>query len=344
MYNPLNLNFAYGKPTATGLIKQSPEDFTVEEIPGFELTGEGEHLFLLIEKRGRNTEDVAKELTTVMQRATRDVSWAGLKDRHAITKQWFCVHCPRADIPDLTVLNGKGWKVLASKRHARKLKKGSLWGNSFQITIRNVQGREEIERRLLQVREYGVPNYFGSQRFGYKGNNLVRAKQLLLEGMKVKNRFLKGMYYSAARAFFFNLLLSERIRFQSWNKALPGDVMQLSGTKSLFTTETIDELIAARVRAFDISPALPLWGAGEELAKGEAFALQKQVLMAYQPWCDALVLRGLERAWRPQVLQVRELVGEWRDDILILGFRLAAGGYATSVIRELVDSCDEAMI
>lgn len=338
MFDYTNFAFAYGIPLAEGSIKSAPDDFIVDEILGFEPSGEGEHLFLFIEKRGLNTEELVKKLALQVNCSIRDISYAGIKDRQAVTRQWLSIHCPGKHIPDADALAGSGWKVLASKRHLKKLKKGALSANAFQLVLRDIeQGIDDIEHRLQQIKQSGVPNYFGEQRFGYEGNNLVKAGQLLFDGVKVKNRFLKGFYYSAARSYLFNLILSERIKQHSWNKALPGDVMQLAGTNSLFTIETPDDLIAERVSSFDISPTAPLWGLGTELSSREALDVQKTALKDYQSWCEGLELHKLERSSRALVLQVNDLAWAWKDGMLLLNFKLAAGSYATSVVRELIN-------
>lgn len=340
MFDNTNFDFAYayayGKPMATGRIKENYDDFRVDEKLGFELTGEGEHLFLLIEKRGMNTEELVRSLAIRANCSVSDISYAGIKDRRAVTKQWLSIHCPGKDIPDADFLAGEGWKVLSSKRHLKKLKKGALSANAFQLVVRDVHGFEDIENRLHQIKQCGVPNYFGAQRFGHEGNNLVKAEQLLIDGVRVKNRFLRGMYFSAARSFLFNRILSERVKHQTWNRALAGDVMQLAGKNSLFAIDTPDELIHARVHSFDISPAAPLWGLGRELVSGEALQIQTKGLLEYESWCQALEQQRLERAYRAQILQVTDLSWEWHDGILLLRFSLTAGSYATSVIRELL--------
>jgi len=337
MFNYSNLAYAYGQPEAHGQLKNSPEDFIVEEQLGFSLTGEGEHLFLFIEKRGLNTEEVIKSLARLLQRPAKTISYAGLKDRQATTRQWISIHCPGEVIENPDSLMAEGWRVLNSSRHNKKLKTGALSANTFQLVIRDIDLIDRVNLRLEQVKRFGVPNYFGEQRFGYQGQNLVKAQQLLLENVKIKDRFLRGMYYSAARSLLFNLILSKRIEKQLWNKAIAGDVMQLSGTHSIFTAAEIDEEIIQRVNDMDLSPAAPLWGKGEEKACGEAQALQQSVLHDYQSWCDALERHDLQRAYRSLRLPVGDFSWQWSDNHLTMQFTLVAGSYATSVVRELVD-------
>ncbi|MFC3909631.1 tRNA pseudouridine(13) synthase TruD [Legionella dresdenensis] len=334
-----NLAFAYNKPVATGVMKRTPEDFRVDEILGFDLTGEGEHLFLLIEKSGLNTEEIVKYLSAATGKSPKMISYAGLKDRHAVTTQWLSIHCPGETL-DLSDLQGEGWRVIDSKRHLKKLKIGVLEGNRFQLKIRSVSDIDDVEQRLQRIRETGVPNYFGAQRFGNNNQNLLKAQQLLFENKRFRNPFLKGIYYSAARSFLYNLIVSERIKAQNWNTALAGDVMQLEGTNSIFSIEQPDQEVAERIKRFDISPAAPLWGKGKERAEAEALAIQDKALDAYKAWCLALEAHKLERAYRPVILQAGDLEWSWEADSLTLSFTLPAGSYATSVVRELID-CSE---
>lgn len=336
MYDYKALAFAYGNPKATGSIKVSAEDFKVDEVLGFDLSGEGEHLFLRIEKTGLNTEELVKSLARALGKSEKAISYAGLKDRQAQTTQWLSLHCPGEDIPGAEQLEGPGWRVLESKRHLKKLKIGALEANDFRLVLRELSDKSDLEERLLRIRETGVPNYFGPQRFGYEGQNLVKAESVLVGGVKIKNHFLRGIYYSAARSFLFNQILSERVKEGTWNRALAGDVMQLAGTNSLFPIEQPDEIIERRIREFDISPAAPLWGRGQERASLDALALQEKVLLPYTSWCEGLEKQGLERASRPLILVAEQLQWAWEEGDLVLHFRLVPGSYATSVVRELI--------
>ncbi|MBA2711332.1 MAG: tRNA pseudouridine(13) synthase TruD [Tatlockia sp.] len=337
MYDLANLSFAYGKPQSTGLIKTSADDFKVDEVLGFELTGEGEHLFLLIEKIGINTEELVKALARTLGKSEKAISYAGLKDRQAQTTQWLCVHSPGEELEGLDNLEGNGWRVIKYSRHLKKLKTGALAANEFELVLRELTEKSEIENRLLKIQSKGVPNYFGTQRFGHEGQNIPKAEAMLLGGIKIKNRFLRGLYYSTARSLLFNKILSERVQSGNWDQALAGDIMQLAGKNSIFPIEIPDPLINERMNNFDLSPAAPLWGKGEERASLEALVIQDKALNPYEKWCQALEQHGLERAYRPLRLQVEGLNWNWPDEqTLILKFRLEAGSYATSVLRELI--------
>lgn len=338
MFDIPQWHFAYSKPTSLALIKHYPEDFIVEERLGYDLSGEGEHVYLFIEKKGLNTEQVVKALSRHFSKSVRLISYAGLKDKQAVTRQWFSIHCPGEHLEGLDQLKGEGWSVLSHHRHNKKLKKGGLSANRFQLILRELELIEDIETRLAWIKEKGVPNYFGQQRFGHEGKNLLHAKALLLENKPCKDRFLKGIYYSAARSYLFNCILSARVEQQNWNKALAGDVMQLSGSQSIFVIDEPDETIEKRVHEHDISPAVPLWGKGEEKAHAQALAAQSKALEGLEPWLSALEKHDLARSYRALVLMPQDLKWEWQERELHLSFELPAGCFATSVLRELLAS------
>lgn len=336
MFNFNDLVFAYGQPPTTGTFKASTDDFKVDEILGFELSGAGEHQFLRIEKRGLNTEELVRRLAISINKPIKSIAYAGLKDRQAMTTQWLSVHCPGEVIPDVSSLQGDGWRVLESNRHLKKLKTGALAGNQFTLVVRDISDADAVDARLQLIKASGVPNYFGPQRFGHHGQNLLKAEALLLKGMRVKDRFLRGIYYSAARSFLYNRILSARVAQHTWNRALSGDVMQLAGKHSLFPIDTPDDMIHSRVVAQDLSPASPLWGKGNALETMDALAVQQDALSGFEPWCTSLEEHGLERSYRAHRLCVQDLTWVWDGGVLVLSFSLTAGGYATSVLREVI--------
>ena len=336
MFDVNELAFAYGRPEVSGVFKASADDFKVDEILGFELSGEGEHQFLRIEKRGLNTEELVKRLAICVGKPAKSISYAGLKDRQALTTQWLSVHCPGEIIPDANVLHGEGWRVIESNRHLKKLKTGALAGNKFTLVVRDIVDYDAVETRLGLIKDGGVPNYFGPQRFGHNGQNIARAEAVLLNGLRVKDRFLRGIYYSAARSFLYNRILSLRVASHTWNKAVSGDVMQLAGKHSIFPIVIPDDTIHARVESHDLSSASLLWGKGDTLVSAEALTFQQDALHGFESWCTALESHGLERAYRAHVLRVDNLLWQWQDGELTLSFELTAGAYATSVLRELI--------
>ncbi|SBV35393.1 tRNA pseudouridine synthase D [uncultured Stenotrophomonas sp.] len=331
------LPLAFGAPLLDAVIRSVPEDFQVDELPAFEASGEGEHLLLEIRKRGANTVAVAKRLAQWAGVAEMGVSYAGQKDRHAVTTQRFSVHLPKRVAPDLALLESDEIHVLASTWHNRKLQRGALAGNRFRLVLRQVQGeREAIDERLRTIAARGLPNWFGEQRFGRDGGNVPAALQMFA-GRRVR-RDQRSMLLSAARSALFNRVLAARVEQGNWDAALEGEVWMLDGSRSVFGPEPMSDVLAERLARFDIHPSGPLWGAGDLRSTGKALELEQAALADEQ----ALALRtGLEQAGLKQerrALRLRPVLMQhaWlQDDVLELSFALPPGCYATAVLHEL---------
>jgi tRNA pseudouridine13 synthase len=328
-----NQAYAFGKPEITGKIKVNPEDFCVDECLGFDPCGEGEHVFLQIEKKLLTTEEVVRIISKGLNLPSKLVSYAGLKDKFAKTTQWFSVHMPGKLTPDFEFLSTDNVKLLQKSRHNKKLKTGCLKANRFQIKIRSLYpNHTSLRERVEMIRLHGVPNYFGMQRFGNNGSNLNHSRLLLLENKKIKNKYLKGLYYSAARSFLFNQILAARVASGNWNQAIIGDVMMLAGSNSVFHIENVDTAIEKRVAMGDIYPAACLWGNGQERLTNDALTYQSQVLSQWAPWCDGLERHGLKKDYRAMVLFAKDICCESE----VVSFTLPRGGYATTILRELL--------
>ena len=333
---PDSLAYAGGPPPVTACLKLEPEDFRVQEIPGFEPDGSGQHALLHVRKRDANTEWVARKLARHAGVPASRVSYAGLKDRWAVTDQWFSVDLSGHAEPDWAALDLPQVNVLRAERHGRKLKRGALAGNRFQLRLRDLSGPvEELEARLVRLRGQGVPNYFGPQRFGHDGANLAGA-EALFAGARIRDRHKRGLYLSAARAQMFNAVLSARVAQGSWCTVLEGEALSLRGSRSFFLAEPGDTALAARLAAGDISPSGPLWGRGELPPRGAAAALETTVLEPYAAWCTGLEAAGLRQERRALRLLVEGLRWEREAGDLLLEFELPPGAYATAVVRELV--------
>nr|WP_283254625.1 tRNA pseudouridine(13) synthase TruD [Luteimonas galliterrae] len=330
---------AHGAPAVSARFRASPEDFRVEEIDGFEASGSGEHLLLTIEKRSMNTAFAAKRIAQWAGVPELAVGYAGLKDRHAVTRQRFSVHLPKRVAPDLSSLQSDDFRVLASEWHAKKLPRGALAGNRFVLTLRDAEGnRDAIEQRLEAIAARGVPNYFGEQRFGRDGDNVASA--LAMFGGRRVRREQRTMLLSAARSELFNRVLAKRVGEDRWDAGLEGEVWMLDGSRSVFGPEPWSDALAARLAAFDIHPSGPLWGAGELRSVSASRELEMSALadgnaLGLRAGLEAAGLKQERRALRlkPQQLQWRWLQGE----TLELQFALSPGTYATAVLRELGD-------
>lgn len=329
------LPYAYGGPIVEGTLRAQPADFRVEEILGFEPSGAGEHAFLLIEKEGANTEWVARQLAVAAGVAPMVVGFAGLKDRHAITRQTFTVQLPGRADPDWEALAIPGVRVLAATRHNRKLKRGAHRGNRFSIRLRDVRGdRDAVAQRLAVLRERGVPNYFGEQRFGRDGQNVALAHALF--GGRRMPRPQRSIALSAARSELFNHVLGARVAAATWDRALDGDVWMLGGSHAIFGPEAWNDDLAQRLALLDIHPTGPMWGRGELRSTGAAQALERAMVDAQPALARGLEQAGLEQERRALRLTVGDLAHAWEaEDVLVAEFSLGSGAFATTVLREL---------
>lgn len=327
---------AYGRPPLTARLRATPEDFQVEEVLGYDADGQGEHALLWVEKRGANTDWVARELARFAEVSPVNVGYAGLKDRHAVTRQTFSVQLPGKPDPDWSAFPHAEVSVLAATRHSRKLKRGALRGNRFVLVLREVEGpREDAERVLQQIAERGVPNYFGEQRFGREGGNLAQARAMFA-GRRVE-RDKRSFLLSAARSQIFNSVLAARVEQGSWDTALEGEIWSLAGSRSWFGPEPFDETLAARLAQGDIHPSGPLWGQGEPPTVAAAGELERAVAGRYTDLAEGLAKARMEQERRALRLMPKELRWRWLGDtVLELGFELPAGAYATVIVRELM--------
>ena len=329
--------YAYGGPGGRGVIRTLPEDFIVKERLSFEPSGIGEHAFLLIEKTGENTEYVARQLARFAGVRQRDVSYTGLKDRHAVTTQWFSVWLPGKQDPDWSEFESDTVKVLQAVRHARKLKRGVLAGNGFELLIRDWQGdKARLVEQLTEIKTGGIPNYFGEQRFGHRGQNVNKALAMF-EGARVK-REQRSIYLSAARSYLFNQVLAHRVAARNWNQPITGDAFAFDGSHGYFKSGEIDEAIVTRVASLGIHPTGVLWGAGEADVAADALSIESDVIGNFKTLAQGLVDSGLELDRRALRAKVEDLAWYFPTDTeLKLSFTLPAGSYATALLREIIE-------
>ncbi|VUD51912.1 tRNA pseudouridine synthase D [Thalassocella blandensis] len=315
MTHSLNFAFAHGEPTHTAVFRKEAADFIVRENLGFTPEGEGEHLYVHIEKTGENTQWVADKLAKYFSIKSMDVGFSGMKDRNAITSQWFSLYLPRySGEPDwqaFIATSDINVKVLQSGRHRQKLRRGMHQSNSFVIALRELPASVEVSERLDTVSKEGVPNYFGDQRFGHDGNNIALVERWVTEGKMPKGRSLKSVVMSAARSYLFNLILSERVKAGNWQAKLDGEVV------------------------LDDQPSAPLWGRGRNAASGSCLEFESGILEAYTSWCEKLEHCGLSQERRSLVLKPEAFSWEQIENTLTLSFTLPAGAYATVILREI---------
>jgi tRNA pseudouridine13 synthase len=329
------LPYACGTPPLAARLRASPEDFQVEEILGYDADGVGEHVLLWVEKRGANTAWVARELAKFAGVPQVAVGYAGMKDRHAVTRQTFSVQLAGKPDPDWSTFPHAEVKVLAATRHSRKLKRGALRGNRFVLVLREVEGdRAAAEQVLQQIAVRGVPNYYGEQRFGREGGNVEQARAMF--GGRRVERDKRSFLLSAARSHIFNNVLAARVERDAWDKPLDGEIWSLAGSRSWFGPEPFTDVLAERLVRADIHPSGPLWGQGEPPTQAEAGALEREIGAANSDLAAGLAAARMDQERRPLRLLPKDLKWRWLDDAsLELSFELPAGAYATVVVREL---------
>ena len=334
--NSINGSFDWPSSKASSIqsavFKQANNDFFVDEQLSFPLTDEGEHCFVLVEKSGANTQWIAKKLANSFSVPERAVGYAGLKDRHAVTRQWFSVYTPGQTSPE-HIEGDDEFKVLEIHRHNKKLKQGSVKQNRFVITLRDVKGQQaDIEQQLETIKQQGYPNYFGAQRFGHHGNN-VRKAVAMLQGKRVK-KHQRSMYLSAMRSWFFNQYLALRVKSDSWQTAQLHDRMQLAGSRSFFQVDGSETDLPERLEQADIHVAGPM--PGEDFFSLETLPEADKLAEIWAPYFELVEKLPVKTDWRALRVIPFELQWQWHDSTTLeLSFSLPSGCFATGLLSEL---------
>ncbi|MDH3351056.1 MAG: tRNA pseudouridine(13) synthase TruD [Gammaproteobacteria bacterium] len=327
---------ALGPTLFAAQIRLTPADFVVTEQLDIEFSDDGEHDWLRVEKIGANTHWVSEQLAKHAGIAPRDVGYAGLKDRQAITRQWFSVRRPSVAGTDWASFDAEGVRILEQRLHRRKLKRGAHRGNAFRIALRSagaaMQG-EATAKRLGDIEAHGVPNYFGEQRFGRAGANIDLGRSLF--GGRRLTRAKRSIALSAVRSFLFNEILDARVRDGSWEQILPGELANLDGSGSVFAVDQLTADIESRCADFDIHATASLWGRKAPCATGDVAMLENTVTAHYPELCAGLIDARVDASSRALRLRPQDLKWQIEDDALWLEFRLPKGSFATAVLREI---------
>jgi tRNA pseudouridine13 synthase len=325
-------------PAAGGVLGDAPEDFHVSEKALYEPSGEGEHLYVRMEKTNLTTPELVSALARAARVRERDVGYAGLKDKHATTEQWLSL--PRSALPPAVWELPDGVRVLAESRHQNKLRTGPLAGNLFVIRLGDVpQGGLERARAILErVTERGLYNYFGEQRFGHEGGNVARALEWLAGSTRPdrrKGRFYDKLYPSVIQAEVFNRYLGLR-RALGLHRLLAGEVVRLDGTGSYFVVEE-PEVEQHRLDARDLVLTGPLLGPKAKAASGAALELEQAALDSLGVGAEARtrLARHAPGTRRDLLVPILEAsLSAPAENTLEFRFFLPAGAYATQFIRE----------
>ncbi|MGK9065183.1 tRNA pseudouridine(13) synthase TruD [Stutzerimonas chloritidismutans] len=328
---------AHGGPCGSAVLKAVAEDFQVDEVLDIPMSGAGEHLWLWIEKRNLNTEEAARRLARAAGVPLRNVSYAGLKDRQALTRQWFSLHLPGKADPSLERVEDDTLKVLRVTRHQRKLQRGAHSANGFTLRLTELQAdRDLLEQRLNHIKQHGVPNYFGLQRFGFDGGNVEAARSFAERQELPVQRNLRSRLLSAGRSYLFNRVLAKRVADGTWGRACVGDLLAFTDSRSFFPAGEA-ECHDPRLQVLDLHPTGPLWGVEPSPASGEIQVLEAAIAASEPSIAKWLAEAGMKHERRILRLPIGGLSWHYPGpDILQLEFVLPTGCFATAVVRELV--------
>lgn len=317
-----------------GQIGAADEDFRVDEIPLYEPCGEGEHLYLRLEKRGITTQAVVRELASLADVSPRDVGYAGMKDRHAVTTQWFSV----PTVADPTAWNwSDAVTLLDHSRHQNKLKTGHLRGNRFQIRLVGLSDVNAIIERAQVLAKTGVLNGFDAQRFGFEGRNLDAALAWARQGGGRVSPFQRKLHVSVLQAHVFNTVLKWRAE-RDWLTVQKGDVLRLDGSHSVFVSEdpTIDE---QRRLEHDVHLTGPIFGPKTRQPQAEPAQLENQAVQLLN--LDEKALKTVAKSGQGTrrdifICPAAMEVAHSGEGAVTVSFALESGAYATNVIRHLL--------
>jgi tRNA pseudouridine13 synthase len=337
-----------------GLIKAQPEDFIVEELPAYLPSGEGAHTFLLVEKRGLTTAEAVQRLARALAFRREDAGAAGQKDRQAVTRQWISV--PNIDPARALAVTVDDVRVLEAKRHGNKLRTGHLVGNRFRITLRGTRDGVTRARAIVeQLASSGMPNYFGAQRFGARGDNAARGRALLVPPTDASETLrrprLPGaerrLLVSAYQSELFNRYLDARCDDGLLTRALFGDVLKKSDTGGLFTVDADADAIAAAQTRLDTGAVVvtgPMFGHKMMAPPAGSPARAREDALLAAEGIDAAAFASMgklaEGTRRPLLVPVAHAeVGPGPEpDAVLLVFTLPPGAYATVLLAEVMKS------
>jgi tRNA pseudouridine13 synthase len=332
-------------PGTGGVLRARDDDFAVDEIPAYAPLGAGDHVFVRIEKRGMTTPAAVAAIARALGIAERDIGVAGMKDRHAVTRQWLSVPPPITPeqaralaVPDVTILD--------AARHGHKLRTGHVRGNRFVLCVRDVAPDAAARARVILAElaaAPGAPNWYGEQRFGRDGDNAARGRELL-SGDKPRgrrDRRMDRLMLSALQSELFNAWLVARMRDGLYRRALAGDVLHKRGGGMFACTEP--DVDTARLAAGELVVTGPMFGdamraatPGTEAAAREAQILADAGLAADSFHAVRAIAEGTRRDAAIEVGEPSVEASAEDSSALVVGFTLPGGAYATAVMREIM--------
>ena len=331
--------FTTDLPGVGGEIKIEPAHFVVEEIPLYEPSGEGQHVYVRLTREGWTTRALQNELAKLFGLRDVDVGCAGRKDKHARTTQTFSLNLPKADEAKVARRIEEELPVELAwvRRHRNKIKAGHLLGNRFRILVLGpgTNALPQAEAVVQALRERGLPNFYGPQRFGREGDNAERGREILFTGRGPRKRWLRRLLLRAYQSALFNTWLVWRIERGWFERLLVGDVAKKLDTGGLFEVEDA-QAEQPRFERDEITYTGPIYGSRMWWASGEPGDLERAVLEqagVTEEMLDRAHLNGSRRRAR---LLLDDLTVEPHPDGLLLTFSLPKGSYATTVLREVM--------
>ena len=322
-----------------GVIKDDHSHFVVEEVPLYEPCGEGEHVYITITRDGFTTREIQQRLARIFGIPVRDVGCAGLKDKHARVTQAFSLNIKNNNYSQIAsfIQESMPVSVLSVKRHTNKLKPGHLLGNKFSILLMH----PEPEIALLQARaianelyNHGIPNYYGTQRFGIRGDNAQRGYEIIAKN-KQCDRWLMRFLLSSYQSYLFNHWLAERIRRGIFEKIIEGDIAKKSTTGGLFFVTNL-HIENDRFNNGEITYTGPIYGTRMMWADKEAGKLEQDIIAEEGVTPEMLNSARLLGSRRVARLLLNEIDIQLDKSGLLFKFTLSKGAYATSVLREFM--------
>ena len=325
-------------PGIGGMIKAAPDHFQVEELLPYSPCGEGEHVFVTLRRAGWNTADVARCLGDAFKLKSVDIGWGGRKDRRALTTQTFSLRLPLDLDPDriAATLASMDFDILSVQRHRNKLKTGHVAANRFRILVTgvDVDALPRAQSIAACLRDRGIPNYFGPQRFGRDMANLDRATHLMASRRPVRGK-KDDFLVSALQSALFNYWLKERILRNDFSRILPGDVARKTDTGGLFVVDD-DAEADERFRRGAVVFTGPIYGHKMMAANDTEGGYESAVLQHFGLEPDVFTHLRAPGTRRPAVLAAGELQIAAVDQGLEFSFILPSGAYATTVMREFM--------
>ncbi len=330
---------AQALPGIGGQIKTSPQDFLVEEVPLYPFSGEGDHLLVKVEKVEATTLEVVEALCRLFGLSQKEVGYAGMKDKMALTRQWFSLPAGKVDERALKSLEAQGFKVLEVTRHTNKLRVGHLKCNRFRIVVRGVvpDALERARAKLEILITRGMPNYYHGQRWGRESGNVKKGLDLLKGGKRRRvSPYRARLLVSAVSAWLFNEYLDWRIDQGLFGEALEGDIAKKRETGGLFLVE--DALAETRrLEAGEIDITGPIYGSKLWMAQGVPGEKERSLLeeagltlASFKPFKSPGTRRPLRVI--PGDVELNQ-----EGDVLTLSFFLPSGSYATVLLEELME-------